>query len=116
MKRVLLIAVLLQCSQLLTAQSIHLTQTVKGIVLDEQSGNVLENVNVIVEGITPSIASITDSTGAFRLLQVPIGRQTVRVSRMGYEEAVVQHIEVTSSKEIVLEIRLREKIRKLEEV
>ena len=63
-----------------------------------------------------SKADITDSSGSFKLKNVPIGRQTLRVSLIGYEEAVIRNIEVTSSKEVVLEIRMKERIKKLEEV
>lgn len=101
---------------LAAAQNNTLTQTVRGIVTDEQSGNTLSDVTVVLEGANPVIAGISDVKGSFRLQQVPIGRQTIRVSLIGYEEALVQNIEVTSSKEVVLEIKLKEKIKKLEEV
>ncbi|HEY6505287.1 MAG TPA: carboxypeptidase-like regulatory domain-containing protein, partial [Chitinophagaceae bacterium] len=80
-----------------------------------QSGNVLGNATVLVEGYN-STAGITDSLGNFRIKNVPIGRQTIKVSLVGYEEAFIRNIEVTSSKEVVLEIRLKERIKKLEEV
>ena len=98
------------------AQEIHLKQTVKGIVTDQQSGNVLSHVTVRIEGVNPSIAGMTDSLGSFKLKNVPIGRQTIRVSFVGYEEAIVSNVEVTSSKEVVLEIRLKEQIKKLDEI
>ncbi len=102
---------------LLTAAQINtLTQTVRGIVTDEQSGNILSSVTVMLEGAHPSIAGISDEKGSFRLQLVPIGRQTIWVSLIGYEDAIVQNIEVTSSKEVVLEIKLKEKIKKLDEV
>ena len=103
-------------SLLAAAQNSGLTQTVRGIVTDEQSGNILSDVTVMLDGANPTIAGISDAKGNFRLQQVPIGRQTIRVSLIGYEEALVQNIEVTSSKEVVLEIKLKEKIKKLEEV
>jgi len=111
-----LLAVLLFClGGIVTAQDINYRQTIRGTVVDEQSGNVLSNITVTIEGI-PTIASITDSTGAFKLLRVPIARQTIIASNIGYEMAIIQHIEVTSSKEVVIEIRLKEKIKKLDEV
>jgi hypothetical protein len=91
----------------LKAQTIQYTQTIKGTVVDEQSGNVLSNVTVMLDG-SNSIAAITDSTGVFKLFNIPIGRQGVRASFSGYEPAMVQNIEVTSSKEVVLEIRMKE--------
>lgn len=116
MKRQIIFLTLLLSSFLITnAQNIFLTQTVKGIVIDEQSGNVLSGVTLSAEGMA-AIASITDSTGNFKLQHVPVGRQTFKASMVGYEDAAVTNIEVTSSKEVVLEIKLKEKIKKLNDV
>ena len=116
MKKAIFAAVLMLVSLLITAQHNYLTQTIKGTVIDEQSGNVLGNVTLLLEGVSPVIGCISDSAGNFKLQDVPIGRQAIRASFMGYEDAFVQNIEVTSSKEVVLEIRLKERIKKLEEV
>ncbi|MEO8405038.1 MAG: TonB-dependent receptor [Chitinophagaceae bacterium] len=115
MRRILLFVLLLPATYAYT-QTIHLTQVVRGIIVDDQSGNILNNATVIIEGISPSIASITDSTGSFKLNMVPIGRQTISVSLMGYETIMLPNIEVTSSKEVILEIRLKEKVKKLDEI
>ncbi|WP_276501305.1 TonB-dependent receptor [Terrimonas pollutisoli] len=101
--------------QLVLAQDISFRQTIKGTILDEQSGNALSNVSVILDG--PGLAGdMTDSLGNFKLKNVPIGRQTIRISLVGYEEAIMRNIEVTSSKEVVLEIKLKERIKKLDEI
>jgi CarboxypepD_reg-like domain/TonB-dependent Receptor Plug Domain len=114
MKRVLFISALMVITLCVGAQNNTLTQTVKGTVIDEQSGNVLSNATVLIESL--SKAAMTDETGNFKLTGIPIGRQTIKVSYAGYEEAYVQNIEVTSSKEVVLEIKLKEKVKKLDEV
>ncbi|MEP7373016.1 MAG: TonB-dependent receptor [Chitinophagaceae bacterium] len=113
-KNVSLIGMLL-ASFIISAQNISLTQTVKGTIIDEQSANIIGNATVMLEG-NSSKASISDSLGNFKLQHVPIGRQTLRVTLIGYDETFVRNIEVTSSKEVVLEIRLKERIKKLEEV
>ena len=102
-------------ANMLVAQDAALKQTIKGTIIDEQSGNVLSNVTVMVEGIAAS-GDITDSLGNFKLKNIPIGRQSIRASLAGYEEAVIRNIEVTSSKEVVIEIRLKELVKKLDEV
>lgn len=96
------------------AQQVFFTQTVKGVVTDEQSGNILPGVTVTAEGLQDVRATGTDSAGKFRLKNVPAGRRSFRATMIGYEDAVVANIEVTSSKEVVLEIKLKEKIKKLE--
>jgi CarboxypepD_reg-like domain/TonB dependent receptor/TonB-dependent Receptor Plug Domain len=116
MKSYFLFSVIILSSLLLNAQDNYLTQTIKGTVIDEQSGHVLSDVTVMVDAINPVIASITDAAGNFKLYKIPVGRQTIKVSFTGYEEAVVQNIEVTSTKEVILEIKLKERIKKLEEV
>jgi hypothetical protein len=98
------------------AQKSMLTQTIKGVVIDQQSGNPLRNATIIIEGSNPAISSNTDSLGVFKLVAVPIGRQNIRTSLVGYENANTANIEVTSSKEVVLEIKLKEKISQLKEV
>jgi hypothetical protein len=115
MKKHLLTILLIPAALLLQAQTLQFRQTIKGVVIDEQSGNVLGNVTVMLEN-NASIASVTDSMGNFKLLNVPVGRQTVRATIVGYDAAMVQNIEVTSSKEVVLEIKMKEQVRKLEEV
>ncbi|GAB2807392.1 TonB-dependent receptor [Ferruginibacter profundus] len=96
------------------AQNVIFTQVIKGVVLDEQSGNVLQNITVAIESLRVNV--ITDANGNFKLYNVPVGRQNIKVSAVGYEEALIPNIEVTSSKEVVLEIKLKEKVKKLDEV
>jgi hypothetical protein len=102
--------------QSLSAQTGDLTQTIRGTIMDEQSGNVLKNVTVVVGEDNLSISSISDSLGNFRLAGVPIGRRTIKATVIGYEDVILRNIEVTSSKEVVLEIRLTEKVVKLDAV
>ncbi len=116
MKNWFLFSAMVLSSLLTTAQDAYLTQTIKGTVIDEQSGHTLSEVTVLVDAVNPAIGSITDAAGNFKLYKVPVGRQAIRVSLIGYEDAFVQNIEVTSTKEVVLEIRLKEKIKKLDEV
>ncbi|MEO7767921.1 MAG: TonB-dependent receptor, partial [Ferruginibacter sp.] len=113
MKSILIFVAMLLTGGSILAQSSSLTQTIKGVVTDEQSGNVLVGVTVLVEGYK---TNISDSTGNFKLQRVPIGRRTVLVSYIGYEDAVIRNIELTSAKEVVIEIPLKEKILKLESV
>jgi hypothetical protein len=116
MKILVVSTAILLLSGVVTGQSTELSQTLKGVILDEQSGNVLQYATISVEGITPFKGTISDSLGYFKLKNVPIGRQTIRITLMGYEESVIRNIEVTSSKEVVLEVRLKESIQKLGEV
>ena len=105
---------LLTVFKLTNAQNNSFTQTIKGIVIDDQSNNVLPNVTITIEGLP--VNAITDEKGFFKLTNIPIGRQNIKASSINYEDAFIANIEITSSKEVVLEIRLKEKVKKLDEV
>ena len=98
------------------AQDQLITQTVRGVVVDDQSGHPLSQVTVFLENVKTVNTVIADSLGRFKLLHIPIGRQSFRFIVLGYETGYVQNVEVTSAKEVVLEIRLKEKINRLIDV
>jgi hypothetical protein len=102
--------------QAANAQTAGVTQTIKGNIIDDQSGSKLTGATIQLDFNGTALMSISDSTGWFRLKEVPIGRRNIKVSMSGYEPVYLSNIEVTSSKEVVLEIRLKEKIQKLNEL
>ncbi len=116
MKKILFLTGILVLTLFVKAQTVSLSQTIKGTIVDEQSGNVLPQATVVLEGMIGTKMVISDSLGNFKLKNVPVGRQTVKVTLIGYEEAILRNIEVTSSKEVVLEVRVRERIKKMDEV
>lgn len=98
-----------------SAQNSPLTQTIRGTVTDRASGAPLGYVTVQLSNV-PSIGTVTDDNGRFELADVPLGRHTVKASFVGYEPVVLHEILVTSAKEILLSISLKESIRQLDEV
>jgi len=56
---------------------------ITGEVVDAQTGSPLPLANVIVDG--RSLGTTTDQNGRFRIEDVPPGRQTLRVSYVGFE-------------------------------
>jgi hypothetical protein len=54
-------------------QAQPITQTVKGTVIDKASEKPLVGVSVQVTGMPGGV--ITDSTGSYKLVNVPVGRQ-----------------------------------------
>ena len=114
MKRTIIFIGLLLTAFFTYAQNTGFTQTIKGIVTDEQSGNMLENITVVIDNAGFKLTAITDTKGNFKIEHVPVGRQNIQLTAAGYEEVVIPNIEVTSSKEVVLEIRLKEKVKKLD--
>lgn len=114
MKKLTLLLTLVTAVWSVNAQNALFTQKIKGIVVDEQSGNTLEGVTVSIDNI--NLNTISDNKGSFTLENVPIGRQDIKASMSGYEEAYVANIEVTSSKEVIIEIKLKERVQKMEEL
>lgn len=92
------------------------TQTIRGQVTDIASGSSIPGVNVIVEDHDPVIGTTTDENGNFRLAGVPVGRQTLRFTYVGYETRFVRNIMVSSAREVVLNVTLAESVTEMEEV
>jgi hypothetical protein len=86
------------------------TQTIRGKVIDADSKTILFGANVILLNSDTLMGDATDADGKFRIEKVPVGRRSLKATCVGYEEAVLNNIIVTSAKEIVLTIELHEKI------
>ncbi len=94
----------------------NLTQIVKGRIIDEQSKIPMMGATVIIKNTTPQIGGITDTEGYFRISDVPIGRQTLEVSSVGYENRSVPDVLIKSGKELVLDIEIKESVVKIGEL
>ncbi len=93
-----------------------ITQTIRGTVLDKDSKSPIAYVNVLLDNRSLNIGAITDSNGAFILTRVPIGRQNIKISFIGYKPQIVSDIQVNAAKEIILHIELEEDIKALSAV
>lgn len=91
-------------------------QNVTGNVYDEASRTPLTGV-VVVQLNTgdTSNGTVTDSAGHFKIA-VALGRQSFRLSYMGYESRTVSDVVVTAGKEVNLNISMQEALHKLNEV
>ena len=92
------------------------TQIIKGTVFDADSRVPLAGTNIQILGSDPVIATISDLDGYYRLENVPLGRQTVKATYVGYEQFVMPGVPVTSGKEIVLDVAMKESVIQGEEV
>lgn len=98
------------------AQEQKPTQTIRGTLVDQQSEAPLIGANIIVVGSDPFIGASTDIDGQFRLENVPVGRQTLRLTYLGYETREIPNVLVNSGKEMVLRLTLQESLETLAEV
>ncbi len=92
------------------------TQTIRGTVLDQQSEVPLIGVTVELLDAPEATGTVTESDGSFALPDVPVGRQTLRFSYIGYEGVTIPNIVVTAGKESFLEVKMAESYTQLNEV
>ncbi len=87
----------------------NITQTVKGKVIEKESHFPLIGATVILLSDSTKLnGTTTDVEGNFRIERVPIGRHKFKVTFVGYHDAILSNVEVSSSKEVVLNIPLEE--------
>lgn len=96
------------CSCVLHGQS-HV-QTIRGTVTDKVAKAPLPGANIILLDSDPLRGTVTDTNGMFRLEKVPIGRVSIKVTYLGYEDVVMVNLELNSSKEMILDIGMDEKV------
>ena len=96
-------------------QTNQTTQTVRGQVRDVASDEPMIGVTITIEnGMT--MGSVTDADGNFEIKDVPVGRHSVRATYIGYEPVLLKEQLVTSGKELVITLKMRESISELGEV
>jgi hypothetical protein len=92
------------------------TQTIRGRVIDRETQQPLPFVSVGVMANGNLKGSITDESGNYRVDNIPVGRASVRFSCMGYETITVPNLEVSSGREVLVNVELTESVMKLEGV
>lgn len=112
-KPILFIAIIMMFSSYIMAQT---TQSIRGIVMDNESEMSLAFASVMILDTDPPQGTITDENGAFRIEEVAVGRISLRISYVGYEDRVIQGVLVNSGKELDLHISLKESFASLKEV
>ncbi|MFD2574583.1 carboxypeptidase regulatory-like domain-containing protein [Spirosoma soli] len=93
-----------------------LTQTVRGTVIDQSLQTPIPGATVVLLTTDPVRGTSTGPDGTFRLLSVPVGRQSLKVSFVGYKDLVLSNIVVDAGKELVLTVNLQEAIQQVAEV
>jgi hypothetical protein len=86
------------------------TQNIRGTVADIDSKAPLIGANVLVVGSDPVLGASTDVNGNFSIKNVPIGRHTLQISYIGYNSKTLSNIELSSGKELILNITLQQTV------
>ena len=92
----------------LSAQA--LTETIRGRVIDKDSRQPLAGVSILVVKTDPPQGGITGPDGSFKISGVSVGRHTLRFSYIGYQDAMVNELFVSSGKEVQLSIEMQERV------
>ncbi len=92
------------------------TQTVRGFVIDADSKSPLPGANIVLLNSDPLNGALSDSDGEFSLKNVPVGRQELQVSMIGYAPAKLSNLDVRSGKELILTVELEEEVVQTEAV
>lgn len=100
----------------LVSRSQEITQNIKGLILDQDSNSPLIGATVVVVGSDPILGGITDVNGFFKIADIPIGRVTLKVTYIGYEEKIIPNLLINSSKEFMMDIAMEESFEQLEQV
>lgn len=102
---------------LVPALHAQVTQTIRGRVIDKDIQQPLIGATVVLTSdTTQTIGTTADIDGYFVLEGVKIGRQSLKISYIGYEDRIIPNIIVNSGKEVVLNVEMEESSFSLEAV
>ena len=91
-------------------------QTVRGTLTDAQSDMPLLGATVELLDAGAEVGTTTDLDGTFALEGVPVGRQTLRISYLGYRTQTIPNVLVTAGKDVILDLGLEEAVTELASV
>jgi len=100
----------------LVAHSQDITQTLRGTIYDQSTHEPLIGATIVVQNSQPVIGTTADEAGNFSITNLPLGRVSLEISYIGYESRVIPELMITSAKEVVLSIALKEAATELEGV
>lgn len=91
-----------------------LTQTIRGAITDADSRQPLPGATVLLRELDKG--AVADSSGHYRLEEVPVGRYQLEARHVGYDGRLLAEVLVESGKETILNIELQERVLGLEAV
>lgn len=91
-------------------------QTLRGMVIEKDTRLPVIGATIVVKNTAPLLVTITDEDGNFSIKNVPVGRQTINVSSIGYKPVNLGNIMLLSAKEKILNIEMEESVSDIEEV
>lgn len=99
----------------LAQEAVRPTQNIRGRILDASSAQPIPFAAIVVQDM-PQLGTTSDPDGNFLLPAVPVGRHTIAAEMVGYEPSILKEIMVSSGKETLLDIPMKESIVSIDEV
>jgi hypothetical protein len=93
-----------------------LSQMLRGLVIDRDSRTTLPFATVIIVDSDPVIGTVTDADGNFTLEDLSPGRYAIKISYVGYEDAILPEIPVGTAKEAFVTVELSERMEEIGEI
>ena len=90
------------------------TQSIRGRVVDAESQSPVKGATITIA--ESQFSTVTDSSGNFILTKIPVGRQRVQVSFVGYQVYLSDYFILNSAKEQELQIMLIEEKKSLGQI
>lgn len=116
MKKIIITTLILLIFSTISIQAQTLSQTIRGTVIDADSKVPLVGVVVRIVDSNQNKGARTNADGDFEIKDVSIGRISLNLSYIGYENKLIPNVEVNSGKQAILNINMRESKRKIKAV
>lgn len=86
------------------------TQTIRGLIVDKQGQYPLTGAVVQLGAPYQTKGAVTDLNGEFKIDDVPVGRVSLKVSYLGYEEIILSNLLLNAGKELYLNLEMEESV------
>ncbi len=90
--------------------------TIRGKVIDENTGDALVGATVIILNTNPTIVTVTDYDGNFSLENIPEGKHTLKCSFMSFQDYVIENLDIITNKVEVIDIILSPAVQNIAQV
>ncbi|MFZ4619265.1 MAG: TonB-dependent receptor [Bacteroidota bacterium] len=102
-----IIVILLLSSLFLAAQEKQIHGSIQGQLIDGTTNQPLVGVNILIVE-RPSSGAVSDASGNFTITQIPVGEYSIRATLIGYQQAVLTNVVVSTGRSTKVKLRMKE--------
>lgn len=92
----LISTLLLICMNVAVLSAQGSTGELKGKIIDEYSGDVIEMAVIKLQSGTTTLGDFTDSKGEFSISGIPVGKYEVEISALGYQARKINDVTISN--------------------